>query len=69
MQTCPHCGKVFEPGKRWQRFCSNRCKAKHWNAANAGTQAAKARAKRAARRTMRAAAADAGLADAQSEGQ
>ena len=53
MQTCPHCGKVFEPGKRWQRFCSNRCKAKHWYAANAGrtrkaraTRAAKAAAKR-----------------------
>ena len=50
MQTCPHCGKVFEPRKRWQRFCSNRCKTAAWYALNADAHKARLRARRAAKR-------------------
>jgi hypothetical protein len=65
---CPQCDAVFQPGKPWQRFCSTKCNMTHWNAAHAETQAAKARAKRAARRSGSVAAAPAEIRRASVKG-
>lgn len=56
---CPRCDAIFEPRKPWQRFCSTKCNMQHWNATHAASQAAKARAKRAARHAVSAASAPA----------
>ena len=58
---CPQCDQTFQPRKRWQRFCSSRCKAAYWYALNAGAQKAKQRTARRAAKVGRAGGADAGM--------
>ena len=31
-QACPSCGELFQPRRRWQRFCSTRCRRNHHRA-------------------------------------
>jgi endogenous inhibitor of DNA gyrase (YacG/DUF329 family) len=50
---CPQCDRTFEPNKRWQRFCSHRCKTAHWYALNADAHKAKRRARHAAKADAR----------------
>ena len=61
---CLQCEREFDPHKRWQRFCSNRCKTAHWYALNTEAHKTKRRARHAAAKANARPTEQAGLAGA-----
>jgi predicted nucleic acid-binding Zn-ribbon protein len=50
-RACLHCGQVFE-GLRKRRFCSDACRARHWEATHRDQANARRRARRAERQAQ-----------------